>query len=168
MTEDIIYFAKLRPDAIIPSKREEDGGYDLYACFDEEYIFIPKGEIRMIPTGIASAFNKKWRVVFQERGSTGVIGLKVNAGLVDSGYRDQWFVLLNNTSNANIEITKAVEKTETWDDGIHKLVKYPYSKAIAQFKLQEVPQIETQEISYDNLLNIKSERGFGKIGSSNK
>jgi len=35
-----IYFAKVKQNAIIPSKREEDGCYDVYACFDEDYITI--------------------------------------------------------------------------------------------------------------------------------
>ena len=26
-----IFFSKIRPDAVIPSKREEDAGYDVYA-----------------------------------------------------------------------------------------------------------------------------------------
>ena len=37
---DDLYFAKVKPDAIIPSKRDEDGAYDLYACFDEDYMVI--------------------------------------------------------------------------------------------------------------------------------
>ena len=28
-----ILFAKLREDAVIPTKRDEDSDYDLYACF---------------------------------------------------------------------------------------------------------------------------------------
>lgn len=35
-----IYFAKLKDEAIIPSKREEDGAFDVYACFDEPYKMI--------------------------------------------------------------------------------------------------------------------------------
>ena len=35
-----LYFAKVNPNAIIPSKRLEDAGYDLYACFDEDYMVI--------------------------------------------------------------------------------------------------------------------------------
>ena len=35
-----VKFAKVHPNAIIPSKREEDMGFDIYACFDEDYIMI--------------------------------------------------------------------------------------------------------------------------------
>ena len=35
--EDSVYFAKIRTGATIPTKRDEDAGYDLYACFDEDF-----------------------------------------------------------------------------------------------------------------------------------
>ena len=35
-----IYWAKVKEQAIIPTKREEDAGYDLYPCFEEDYIEI--------------------------------------------------------------------------------------------------------------------------------
>lgn len=161
--KDKILFAKVKPEARIPSKREEDGAYDIYACFDEEYIVIKPNEIKIIPTGIASAFDKKYRIVFQERGSTGTIGLKVNAGLIDSGYRNEWFVCLNNTSKNIIYITKEVTKTEHLVGAVY----YPYSKALCQSKIQEVPVIDIEEIDYEELKNISSERGMGCLGSTN-
>ena len=35
---EFIYFAKVNPKAIIPSKRVEDGAFDIYACFEEDAI----------------------------------------------------------------------------------------------------------------------------------
>ena len=35
-----VKFAKIKPNAIIPTKRLEDAGYDIYPCFDEDYIII--------------------------------------------------------------------------------------------------------------------------------
>ena len=58
---DKVLFAKVKPEAKIPSKREEDGCYDIYACFDEEVITIKPHEIVTVPTGIASAFDSKYR-----------------------------------------------------------------------------------------------------------
>ena len=40
-----IRFARLREGAVIPSKRDEDSDYDLYACFDEEEFVIPGCQI---------------------------------------------------------------------------------------------------------------------------
>ena len=57
--EDTIYFAKIREGATIPSKRDEDAGYDVYACFDDDFFVIEGGRTRMIPTGLAVAFSPK-------------------------------------------------------------------------------------------------------------
>ena len=48
------------------------------------------------------------------------------------------------------------------------MILYPYSKAIAQALIIPVPKAEIKEISYDELKTIKSERGMGALGSSNK
>lgn len=47
-----IKFAKVRPDAKIPTKRVEDAGLDIYACFDEQSIIIRPHTTVMIPTGL--------------------------------------------------------------------------------------------------------------------
>ena len=52
---DKIYFAKIREDAIIPTREEYNAGLDIYPCFDEEYMIIEPGETKLVPTGIASA-----------------------------------------------------------------------------------------------------------------
>ena len=36
----VIKFAKVKPNAKIPTKRLEDAGLDIYACFDEPNIVI--------------------------------------------------------------------------------------------------------------------------------
>ena len=45
---------------------------------------------------------------------------------------------------------------------------YPYSKAIAQALVVPVPKVDVEEISYEDLKLIESERGMGALGSSNK
>lgn len=190
-----LYFAKTKPNAIIPSKREEDGGYDIYACLDEDEIVIEPQEIKFIPTGIASAFSSDYVLLVRERGSSGSKGLAVRCGVIDSGYRDEIFIAINNTVNKKIIITKDVEKTKErliketkdyiesvkhpgYETKLRKLnvekyidencIIYPASKAIAQLILVPVPKVEVEEISYNDLLAIKSERGLGKLGSTNK
>lgn len=161
---DKVYFAKVKPNAIIPSKRDEDGAYDVYACFDEPVLQINPHEIVGIPTGIASAFDPKYRIILAERGSTGSIGLSVRAGVVDSGFRNEWIVFLNNTGHKTIYITKKCDKKE--ED--YQFIYYPYSKALCQAKLEEVPKVDIEEILYEELLKFESERGTGMLGSSNK
>jgi dUTP pyrophosphatase len=168
MIKDIIYFAKIKPDAKIPAKRDEDVGYDLYACFSEDNFVINPHEVKLVPTGIASAYSDDWGIIFRERGSTAMKNVKINAGVIDSGFRNEWFVAIYNGNHKPIVITKLTDKTEMQlleDDGY---IVYPYSKAIAQAIIIPVPKVKIKEISYDEILNIKSERGLGMLGSSRK
>lgn len=65
-----LLWAKVKPNAIIPTKRTEDAGYDIYPCFEEDYIIVPTHETKLIPTGIASAFSDDYVAVLKERGSS--------------------------------------------------------------------------------------------------
>ena len=82
-----LWFAKVRPDGIIPSKRDEDAGYDIFLAFDGEYIRLEPHETKLLPTGIASAFEPGYYFQIQERGSTGSRGIGKRCGVIDSGYR---------------------------------------------------------------------------------
>lgn len=172
MSEKVdIKFAKVHPNAIIPSKRDEDMGFDIYACFDEDYIVINPHETKLIPTGIASSCSPEYGFLLRERGSTGSKGIALRAGVIDSGYRNEWFVGLTNTTDRVLFISKLSER-ETYDkyygNAMWKSFVYPYSKAIAQALIVPVPRTQVGEISYDELKTIESERGLGKLGSSNK
>ena len=166
-----VKFAKVRPDAIIPSKRDEDMGFDIYACFDEDYIVINPHETKLIPTGIASACDSGYGFLLFERGSTGSKGIARRCGVIDSGYRNEWFVGLTNTTNKVMFISKLSEQ-ETYDnyynDVMPKSFVYPYTKAIVQALVAPVPEVEVEELEYSDLKEIKSERGLGALGSSGK
>lgn len=185
MTVDV-KFAKVRPDAIIPSKRDEDMGFDIYACFDDDYLVIEPHETKLIPTGIASACDPGFGFLLFERGSTGSKGIARRCGVIDSGYRNEWFVGLTNTNDIPLIISKLdkcdLEKKMCTDmdaeddeivwmivrDSLTDAIIYPYSKAIVQALIIPVPKVNRQEITYDELKKIESERGMGALGSSNK
>ncbi len=159
-----IQFAKLRPGAKIPSKRDEDSDYDLYACFDEEEFVIPAFSTRLVPTGLISAFDASLGVKFEERGSnTKWCGI-VQAGVIDSGYRGEWLCAVYNGNPVPVHITKAVGEVQRLEDK----VLVPYSKAICQFHVREILPVNVQEHTADEILSIKSARGAGKLGSSGK
>lgn len=166
-----VNFAKVHPNAIIPSKRDEDMGFDIYACFDEDYIVIHPHETKLIPTGIASSCDSEYGFLLRERGSTGSKGIAIRAGVIDSGYRNEWFVGLTNTTNKVLFISKLSEQ-ETYDkyygETMPESFVYPYSKGIAQALVVPVPKVKVEELSYDELKTIESERGMGALGSSNK
>ena len=176
-------FAKVRPDAIIPTKREEDAGFDIYSCFDANALIILPGETVLVPTGIATAFDMRYVFILKERGSTGTKGIAQRCGIIDSGYRDEIFAPITNTTNMPMVILKGdvenLPEIVTIYGGItytkkafEKLVKkatvYPYTKAITQGLFIELKKVESMEIPYKELLAIESERGTGKIGSSGK
>ena len=161
-----VKFAKVRPDAKIPTKRVEDAAFDLYACFNEDWISIEPHTSKLIPTGIASAFDPEWAIVFRERGSTGVKNMKVNAGVIDSGYRGEYFVSIYNGNDAPLYIAKYLNGEQAPEP--KNAIVYPYSKAIAQALVIPVPEVCVEEISYNELQEIPSERGSGCLGSSNK
>lgn len=178
-----IKFAKVRPNAIIPSKRDEDMGFDIYACFDKDYIIIEPHETKLISTGIASACDPGYGFLLFERGSTGSKGIARRCGVIDSGYRDEWFVGLTNTTDNKLFISKVNNKELVeilctndedpiaWklaEDEVLNSIIYPYSKAIVQAIVAPVPQVNKEEISYEDLKNIPSERGLGALGSSGK
>ena len=168
--ENEIVFAKVKPNAIIPTKEEENAGYDIYPCFEEDYYYIPPHTTTMIPTGIACALHPKWYFQVEERGSTGSKGIKKSAGVVDSGYRGEIFIAITNTNKEALAISK-LSSEETLklvrkEHFFNNIVYYPYEKAIAQLVLHEVPVMDIKEVSYDELFAIPSKRGTGKLGSS--
>jgi dUTP pyrophosphatase len=171
-----VFFAKKREDAIIPSKRDEDAGYDVYANgIPEKHrrtingreiveIYCPAFTTTLVPTGIGMAlpkthyFNTK-----HERGSTGKITMSVLSGVIDSGYRGELFIAIA-PLHKDVLITSEVTEIEATEN----LILYPYSKAIAQATIDLVPQVNIEEISFDELQSIESDRGTTALGQSGK
>lgn len=163
-----IRFAKVRPDAKIPSKRDEDAGYDLWPCFENDWIEIQPFESKLIPTGIASAIESNYAFIFRERGSTGTKNIKVNAGVIDSGFNGEWFVSIYNANKIPLFISKFGTTGEQSPITEHPdAILYPYDKAIAQAILIQVPRAEIEEVNYSEITNRNTERGTGQLGSTN-
>jgi len=232
---DVIKFAKVKENAIIPSKKLENAGYDVYGVFEgnnDENRIVKPHQTKLIPTGIACALPSKYYFQVEERGSTGSKGIKKSAGVVDSGYRGEIFIAITNSTDnylvfgdketyiqdaiAELEKWKSIDENNMTKEDIvsltNALIKqlgedtfnrfneeekmglmkdlaqlikdeksiqgfefnlynatfYPDTKAIAQLVLHEVPVVEVEEISYEELKAIPSERGDGALGSSGK
>ena len=159
-----VYFAKTNSEGRIPSKRHEDSAYDIYAAFPGDLFEIRPHRTELVPTGIASALEPGWGFQIEERGSTGSIGMKKSAGVIDAGYRGEWFIAITNTNDKSIIISKHINEIKETDITI----AYPYSKAICQAKLEKIYEAEIIEIPYEELKLISSERGMGKLGNSGK
>lgn len=187
--ENELYFAKVKPNAIIPTKRDEDAGFDVFTC-ETETIVIPPLSMRMIDTGLAIACNQAYFPKFFDKGGMGSKGIVVSAGVGDSGYRDSYFVPLINTNKDKYLILTnqkqtEIDESEAFDLDTNMFMKFnsnmgfnfakksdciikPLKKSFAQFVMIPVPKLIAKEISYEELKSIKSDRGLGKLGSSGK
>ena len=127
----------------MPSKRDEDAGFDIYSS-ELEAVLKP-GETKLFSTGLRSAFPKNYWIEIKERGSTGAVGLSVRSGVIDSGYRGEWKIMLTNVNNYPIEFSHDVDKVtyvygKIFKNKIKKVI-YPLSKAIAQAVVIPLPTI---------------------------
>jgi len=169
-----LYFA-VDDGGTIPTKRDEDGWYDVYAKRTEDAVYvIPCLTTKLIPTGLHTACSSKYRMSIGERGSNTKSGLMTMAGKIDSGFTGEWFVALYNASNDKIKFICTKEKFDEWKlnnyfpafDDVYQWVDI--NKAIAQFAVEEVPVMDVKTCTVDEILNRVTERGTGALGSSNK
>ena len=169
---DKIYWAKLREDAILPTKRDEDAGYDLYICSDKKEYILKPNQFILLPTGIVSAFSKEYCGQIWERSSTGSKCMSVRMGIIDSGYRNEWFIGINNTSNKTIIITDNPKQWEAQNMFYNNkdYVLHLFEKAIAQVTFIKLADLKNNNefISIAELENITSKRKTGVLGSSGK
>ena len=169
--EKNVYFAKVKDNAIMFKKEKENAGYDIYACFDEDYIILKPLETKLIPTGIAWASSPEFYMQIEERSSTGTKAIKKSAGVVDSGYRGEIKIVIVNCSNRDLIFSNLND--EELKNKYKDLIKedsliYSTKKAIAQGIIHRVEEMNEKEISYDELLKIESNRGDKGWGSTNK
>lgn len=165
----IIYWDLINDKAIMPTKREEDAGFDIYTT--ETNIVLKSGETKFFSTGLRSAFPKEFWIEIKERGSTGAVGLSVRSGVIDSGYRGEWKIMLTNVNNYPVEFSYDVDKvTYIYSKVFKKKVKkviYPLKKAIAQAVVIPLPNIECKQ-DREIVNTTNSDRGKTGWGSSGK
>ena len=156
-----IIFAKVKENAIIPSKEEENAGFDIYACWDgveKKDKIIKPHTTKLIPTGIACALPINYYFQVEERGSTGSKGIKKSAGVVDSGYRGEIFVAI---SNVNDRYLIFGDKDTYLQDALDELKKWQsvdVNNLTEQDKLDMEKFLKDQyQDSYDNLTNEEKE-----------
>ena len=166
----IIYWDLLNLMAKMPTKRDEDAGFDIYSDAAEDIVLKPN-ETKFFSTGLRSAFPKNYWVEIKERGSTGAVGLSVRSGVIDSGYRGEWKIMLTNVNKYPVEFSYNVDKVtyvygKIFKNKIKKVI-YPLSKAIAQAVVIPLPNIQCK---WDKAMvdGTKSDRGQTGWGASGK
>jgi dUTP pyrophosphatase len=138
-----IKFLKLHKDAQIPVfAKVGDAGFDIYALENKT---IKKGTHELVRSGIASEFPHGYFVSIRDRSGLAVkFGIHTLAGVIDSGYRGEWGIVLANLGE--------------------KIYKVEKGERIAQGVLQVVPKVKIMEVK-----KLKdSQRGTGGFGSTGK
>jgi dUTP pyrophosphatase len=133
---------KLSPDATLPTKgNTADAGIDI---FTNETHTLQPNERHMFTTGIACAMPDGYVGLLWDRSGLGSKGIHRFAGVIDSGYRGEWKVILWNSTNEPFEI-KAGDKI--------------VQCIIQKFEPAEITEVENLE---------ESERGEKAFGSSGR
>lgn len=163
----LIKWKPLTSEVKIPSKRLEDAGLDIYTI--EDNIVIEPLTTHFFKTGLCSEFTKDFWVEIKERGSTGAVNLSVRSGVIDSGFRGEWKIMLTNLNRVPIEITSRVDKVEyiyyKWPFNKKlKKILYPQKKAIAQAVIIPLPEIESKIAEEKLSDSSRGESGWGASG----
>jgi dUTP pyrophosphatase len=138
-----VYIRKLDESAIIPTRAtDSDAGYDLYSTNDG---VVPARGRKVVGTGIAIAIPPgHYGRVAPRSGLAVKRGIDVLAGVVDSGYRGEVGVVLQNLSDEDFLFKKG--------------------DRVAQLILEQCNTIGWVEL--DKLEDsVRSDGGFGSTGS---
>jgi len=138
-----VYIKKSEESAKTPTRaNDSDAGYDLYST--QEGI-IPAGGRRIVKTGISVAIPPGFYGRVAPRSGLAVKrGIDVLAGVIDSGYRGEIGVVLQNLSDHHFEFSQG--------------------ERIAQLILEQcntIGWVEVEELED----SVRSDGGFGSTGN---
>ena len=143
---------------------DTDAGLDIYA--QEEYTILP-GETKIIPTGIKVAIPDGYAILIQPRSGQSVktkLRIANTPGLIDSGYRDEIGVIIENIEPP----FKDIEYEFDENGEIHILHGQPYTiskgQRFAQMRLVQVPKIAFVEVESVGEIGVNRNGGFGSSG----
>ncbi|MGI6226242.1 MAG: dUTP diphosphatase [Peptococcales bacterium] len=146
MIERIVIPIQLcRENAQLPTyANPTDAGADIYAAVD---FTLEPGHTAVIPTGVKVAIPEGYEIQIRPRSGLSLkTGLRVanSPGTIDTGYRDEIGVIMQNVGNMPVEIYTG--------------------QRIAQMVLQRVPQIEWDLVNDVSVIGTDRGGGFGSTG----
>lgn len=138
-------------EAKMPTRANKfDAGWDLYSIEDCN---INTGQRKTIKTGISLQIPEGWvGLIWPRSGLSVKSGADILAGVIDSGYRGEILVCLNNT-NQGIPLFS--------DDNLNIEIKK--GDRVAQILFQQVPEITMVEVD-DLSSSDRGNKGFGSSG----
>ena len=139
----VLKFKLISPLAKIPSyAHDTDAGFDIYSI--EQVSLLPRDRV-VVKTGISSEIPDGWYIqFFSKSGLAAKSGVSVLGGVIDSGYRGEWGIILINVGNEKVVIGEG--------DKICQGVFLP----IMRPEIEQVAEVG------------ESERGEGNFGSTGK
>ena len=146
---------------------ETDAGLDIYA---REEITIVPGETRIIPTGIRVAIPEGYAILIQPRsGQSAKTKLRIanTPGLIDSGYRDEIGVIIENIEPPFKDIDYEFDDNgEIHIKSILHGQAYTITKGqrFAQMRLVQVPKAEFVQLESVGEIGEDRGGGFGSTG----
>lgn len=138
---------RIKESAKLPTKKDGDMCYDLYACIEKPATFVT-GQVMHIPTGIKIELPQGYHASVRPRsGLAAKQGIDIMAGQIDGSYRGEWIVIIT-THEAHLPVTIN-----------------PGDK-IAQFKIEKDETFEVVEVfsDFDLSSTDRAEKGFGSSG----
>jgi dUTP pyrophosphatase len=133
-----VLFKRVHPAARLPSRaHKSDGAYDVYLTEEAE---VAPGEAMRLGLGFAAAIPNGYFARLTGRSSTQFF---VREGLIDSGYRGEWKIAVQNVSGETLRL-------RTGD-------------RVGQLVLHEVIEVDWEEAE-ELPPSDRGERGFGSTG----
>lgn len=133
---------RLSPTAKMPTKAyADDAGWDVYAI---QRVYIEPYQTVVVQTGLAFEMTPGWHMQVHTRSSYGKRGIRCHLGIVDSGYRNELGIIVQNNSLEHFIIEKGDK--------------------FAQLLFLPVPNVTMTE---SDTLN-ETDRGQGGFGSSGR
>jgi len=160
-----VFVEVCREDAILPRYANPgDAGMDVYAA--EEVIVAP-GETVVVPTGLKLAIPEGYEIQVRPRSGLSLktpIRIPNSPGTIDSGYRDELGIIVNNNSDKSL--CEEGKPPYTLDEKGNKNGTYIIRKGdrIAQIVLQVVPKMVLTRVSSVKDIGTNRGGGFGSTG----
>ena len=137
-----------------------DSGMDIYAV--EETVIDPF-ETVLIKTGLKFAIPEGYEIQVRPRSGISLntpLRIPNSPGTIDSGYRDELCIIVQNTSKRATEEIHTI-KDKSNKDGRYKILK---GDKICQIVLARVPRIDFEIVSSVKEIGCDRNGGFGSTG----
>ena len=166
--QSVTIFCELEDNVQLPTyAHKTDAGLDIYA---REEITIGPGETKIISTGIKTAIPEGYAILIQPRSGQSVktkLRIANTPGLIDSGYRDDIGVIIENIEPPFKDIDYDMdEEGEIHINSIEHGQAYTIAEGqrFAQMRLVQVPKANFVEVESVGDIGEDREGGFGSSG----